>query len=157
MYSLTHTEHQFIYRLIKGLCSFSTLRLFCSLVQMIVHLASQFLVVLYTYNWGSWMIPRDYSVGALSFLSFIFFSRMNKKENYNQHFRRTAQCNNVNVVLNSEKERPAREWQQTSEVNSRNYLAYSEHQNSIFSEKGQRSKQERLENKMKGRDEQGEK
>lgn len=69
MYSLTHTEHQFIYRLIKGLCSFSTLRLFCSLVQMIVHLASQFLVVLYTYNWGSWMIPRDYSVGALSFLS----------------------------------------------------------------------------------------
>lgn len=52
---------------------------------------------------------------------------MNKKENYNKHFRRTAQYNNVNVVLNSEKERPARERQQTSEVNSRNYLAYSEH------------------------------
>lgn len=69
IYSLTHIKHLFIYRLIKGLCSFSTLRPFCSLVRMIVHLASQFLVVLYSYNWGSWINPHYYSVGALSFLS----------------------------------------------------------------------------------------
>ena len=73
------------------------------------------------------------------------------------NFKRTAQYDNVNVVLNSEKDGPACELQQTSEVNSRNYLAYSESLNKIFSERGQRSKQDRLGNKMKGRDEQREK
>lgn len=91
----------------------------------------------------------------LSCVSSFFQEWIKRKTTTGSNFKKTAQYDdNVNVVLNTEEERPACELQQTWDVSSRNYLAYSERLNRIFSEKGRRSKRERLENKMKGRDEQ---
>lgn len=78
--------------------------------------------------------------GGASFC-FIFFSRMNRKKNTAWgNFKRTTQSDNVNVVLNSEKEHAGCEPKPTSEVNSWNYLAYSKSANTVFNEEGQEIK-----------------
>lgn len=98
------------------------------------------------------------ALGVLSFLGGIFFSRMNKKDNYSKKPLQKDGTGRRRECRPQRGERTSCAWTSTNiRSKPQELLSILGRLNSFVREKGQRSEQERLGNRMKGSDEQGEK